>query len=176
MLKFCYTLDYPSLPLPIYHVRVFACAEKYFILGLAKFAADRFTSTAASQVSLDLITDAIAEVHDATYDPGNLLRSTITDLVLSKANEMLSGKCAPFDALMDSHPSLAADVARAMAKFWIPRPKKSTKTYKCPDHCQRLFTAAIDYHAKYEHRCVWTLEDHVKTGAEWARWAEETAE
>lgn len=124
MLQYCYSFSYDQNDSPLFHVRVFALAEKYLVKDLAKLARDRFL-VAGSAMPLFTnktaklhkdVTKAIAEAQKTVYDQGNMLRVAICELVVLREESLLNGKCPEFDALMEKHPTLAADVARALAK------------------------------------------------------------
>lgn len=163
MLRFCHAFDYVDQPLPAFHVRVFALAEKYFVPGLAKLATDRFTAASAnSNTTLEEITDAITDAHNTVYDQGNMLRKAITDVVMLKADTLLNRKCPAFDTLMDSHPSLAADVARAMAKDWKATPDSR---YRC--ECMfETFHALVDEDGFETHVCSTFGTSHKMSSAQ----------
>lgn len=120
MFQYCYTFSYDHVASPTFHVRVYALAEKYFIKELAVLAKDRFmvagTALYLQPALLRNITSAITEAQATVYEQGNILRIAIADLVVLKEDLLLNNACPEFDALMEKHPSLAADVARALAK------------------------------------------------------------
>lgn len=149
--------------------------------GLAQLAADNFSAQGLhASTSLDDITNAIAEAHTAVYDQGSMLRLATTSLIMLKADSLLSGKHPDFDALMDSHPTLAADVARGMAKTWQAPTNYSTqpamvmRPYRCPNgiahQCGAGFVAAISPNEMYVHHCAdWKIA-FTKKGAQWANY------
>ncbi|KAK4618248.1 hypothetical protein CLAFUW4_12499 [Fulvia fulva] len=87
MIFFCYELDYdgPSddsgISPVLYHVRMFALAEKYKAYGLGLLAVDKFRKAASmeSTVEKDLV-GAIREAYE-TRDEEGLLGRVILDLV-----------------------------------------------------------------------------------------------
>lgn len=131
MLEYCYSFTYTSptqrdcIPSPVLDVKIFALAEKYFIKDLAKLATDRFVSAGANiekstniQLAVHELTLAIKEAQNNVYDRESLLRLAICNIVIQHASRFLNGTCLEFDALMDTHPSLAADVARELVRTW----------------------------------------------------------
>lgn len=151
-------------PTVVFHVRVFALAEKYFIKGLGDLAADAFAS-AAMTGSVEDLSLAISEAYGKTLDPDKVLRPTIVSHVLQHRYRLLKTGESAFDRVMEETPAFAADLVRAMARKsnkWYT--KKEDKWYKCPDGCRTRFRAALHEDEDFSMFCDRLYR---KSGKEW---------
>lgn len=85
MLYFCYALDYdqPSADLPavLFHVRMFALAEKYSVYGLTCLAADKFKKEAKNGADKAVLAEVVREAYDTISDEEGMFGRAIMEIM-----------------------------------------------------------------------------------------------
>ena len=169
MLECFYSFGYseqpkgPALISPaLFHVRVFALAEKYVLQHLKTAAARKFQEAVERDWNTYGFAEAIVEAYKNTTDTQRQLRDPIIDVVQKQDTLFASGKLDDhFKTMTARTPAFAADVLTRMA---------DTKLYHCPEgDCHGVFRAKMVAGRDYSWYCYIYEHENMQDYEQWQK-------
>jgi len=148
MLRHFYTFDYSdnssgdgddppkatdnNVSTPLFHVRVYAVAEKYLLEHLRTHAASKFAAAAKYTWATPGFADAVAEAYATIHDHDAQLRIVMMEAVIAHAVPLFdsAGKYEHFYEMAHQVPAFAAQAAELLSQRLAA--KEACRIYKCP--------------------------------------------
>lgn len=160
MLKFMYEGRYIHTPVvkfapAVFHVKVAAIGEKYFVNGLIQQAAEFLKDTLAKQWHADAFMDAVDEWWTSCTDPEKLLSDQIVYTVAIRHVELFAPgqERGRFRKFLDEKPWIAAEIAARLARQDAPFIKANLKTYSCTHGCGAKMRAILEAPYSFAYEC-----------------------
>jgi speckle-type POZ protein len=135
MMGFMYRFDYDGsgshldrVSPMLFHVKVYAIADKYRVLALKEQAKKKFENTVETCWNMDDFPHVVSEVYATSHAKDRNLRDTVVNVSHKHIAELL--KKQPFSHVLENTPGFAADITRRLAEG--QKPKEQDK-YRCPN-------------------------------------------
>lgn len=141
LLHYFYHFDYEApasgngeLAPIVFHVRMYAVADKYFVDPLKKLSAAKFEARALSDLSTPAFAEAVSLIYQTTIPNANApIKQSALGAIASKAGVLLGdGKHAAFLKVLRQTPDLGADLAIRLTSGESAATAATVKRYRCP--------------------------------------------
>ena len=180
LLWFLYTGDYGDVTITqgtrsstLFHVQVFALAEKFFVQPLMYTAARKFDDSLSKSWCEEDFADAVDEWSRTSIDVDKILGNRVVNILMIRRSDIFKPeqRSARVEELISQIPWLAGETVQ-MLSYVLGQAEGSMTVYRCPNtKCKQLFIASIEPSKTFKVTCQKCCRVDEMNLTNWKRYA-----